>query len=69
MLDIGRMKIFGIPESLLEFLNREIPADANDCLASGFYEEWLAEHEPVGMAQCAGFRPPSSSAAPTRLGI
>ena len=65
MLDIGRMKIFGIPESLLEFLNREIPADASDCLASGCYEE----HEPVGMAQCAGFRPPSSSVAPTRLGI
>lgn len=58
ILDVATLKIFFTESDLLAFLNREIPQHPDACLESGWYSEWLEDHEPIGLMECAGYTVP-----------
>lgn len=56
MFEIGTGEVFGIPCSLENFLNEEIPLYADDCLAASFFDEWMTiNEEAIPYENCVGY--------------
>ena len=59
LYEIGSMKIFEIPVPFLEFLNREMLEYPDECLAEGYFNEWLQHSgKTVEYGRCAGYKVP-----------
>ena len=56
MFEIGTGEVLGIPCSLENFLNEEIPLYADDCLAASFFDEWMTvNEEAIAYENCVGY--------------
>ena len=40
------------------FLNEEIPSNPDNAVLLAGYRDWLANHDPAGRMQCAGYKVP-----------
>lgn len=59
LADIGADELLEIPCGFLEFIEEEIPENANACLAIDFFEEWLDNNRyEIPYKKCVGYKTP-----------